>query len=124
MIKRTPENWAEWPQCPQCHARREAQCSICLARGTDFQLADFEEPAATEEVDNDAEGLLLCSTCDEPSTPEFVRCCTECGFDFGEGFASHQIVDEEINKRVVFVVIGMAVLLIGLLGFFAFVLRH
>ena len=70
MIKRTTDRWAEWPECPQCHARREARCSVCSARGTDFRLADFEEPEDAEEGGNEADVLLLCSTCDEPFTPQ------------------------------------------------------
>ncbi|MDA1054260.1 MAG: hypothetical protein O3C40_27760 [Planctomycetota bacterium] len=123
MINRNSGNWAAWPVCPRCQARREAQCSVCSARGTDFSLADFEEPEDAEEGDSDADVLLLCSTCDEPFTPQFVGRCAACGFDFGEGIESEEIVHEEINSRVVLVIIGMAVLLVGLLGFFALVLR-
>lgn len=120
MITGTTGNWTGWPECPQCHARREARCNACLARGTEFRLADTGE---SEGVDDDAEVLLLCSTCDEPFAPQFYRCCAECGFDFGEGIEQSEIVREELNNRVVLVMVGVALLLIGLLGFFAIVLR-
>jgi hypothetical protein len=67
--------------------------------------------------------LLLCSTCDEPFTPQFYRCCLECGFDFGEGIESSEIVREELNSRVALTIIGMAVVLVGLIAFFTVVLR-
>ena len=122
MIKRTAGNWAEWPECPQCHERREARCPVCFTRGTDFRVADFEEPEDAEAGSNEADVLLLCSTCDEPFTPQFVRRCVECGFDFGEGIESATIVHEELNNRVVFVIVGTVLLLVGLLGLLALVL--
>ncbi|MEO8166535.1 MAG: hypothetical protein ABI619_14185 [Betaproteobacteria bacterium] len=123
MIKKTAGNWAEWPECPQCQARREARCSVCSARGTDFRLADFDEPEHPEEAAGDAEVLLLCTTCDEPFTPEFYRCCAQCGHDFGAGIEEPEIVREEVNHRVVLVAVGMLLLVGGLLAFFAIALR-
>lgn len=123
MISRNSGNWAAWPLCPKCQARREAQCSICSAQGTGFRLADFEESEDSTEGAEDTDVLLLCSTCDEPFTPQFYRNCDECGFDFGEGIESPEVVREELNSRVVFVFIGMAVLLAGLIAFFTVVLR-
>lgn len=123
MISRTSGNWAEWPTCPQCHARREAHCSVCSARGSDFRLADFEEPEDPEEVASSADVLLLCSTCDEPFTPQFSRSCIGCGFDFGEGVEQPEIGHEELNTRVVIVIVGVVLLLVGLLAFFTLVLR-
>jgi hypothetical protein len=124
LIKKTMGHWAEWPACPQCQARREAQCSVCQASGSDFRLADFDEPEDPEEAAGDAEVLLLCSTCDEPFTPRFYRRCADCGFDFGDGIVETVTEQhEEINSRVVLVAVVMVLLLIGLLGFFAIVLR-
>ncbi len=123
MISRNSGNWAAWPLCPTCQTRREAQCSICSAQGTDFRLADFEEAEEPDEVADETNVLLLCSTCDEPFTPQFYRSCLECGFDFGEGIESPEIVREELNSRVVFTIIGMAVVLVGLIAFFTVVLR-
>ncbi|MBC8355594.1 MAG: hypothetical protein H8E66_26750 [Planctomycetes bacterium] len=128
LINTKVGNWAEWPGCPQCQERREAQCSVCLARGTDFRLADFEEPddlerGDTEEGDRDTDVLLLCSTCDEPFTPTFYRRCGECEFDWGDGIEEPEIVREELNNRVVIVIVGVVLLLVGLLAFFTVVLR-
>lgn len=123
MIQKTTGSWAEWPECPQCQARREAQCTGCSAHGTDYRLADFDEPEEPEEGDSGADVLLLCSTCDEPFTPEFYRRCAECGHDFGEGIEREEIVREELNSRVVLVIVGMLLLLVGLFAFFAVVLR-
>ena len=122
LIKSTEGNWAGWPTCPQCHTRREARCSVCMARGTDFRLADFEEPDDPEEIGG-ADVLLLCSTCDEPFTPDFYRCCAECGFDFGEGLEQSETAHEALNHRAALVLAGVALLLVGLLAFFAIVLR-
>ena len=123
MIQRTVGNWAGWPLCPQCDARREAQCPVCLAHGTDFRLADFEEPDDAEAVGDGADVLLLCSTCDEPFMPRFYRRCAECAFDIGEGIERPAIVPDEMNPRAILVMVGMMLLLCGLLAFFAFVLR-
>ncbi len=123
MISTNSGNWGAWPTCPKCHARRDVQCSVCSARSTDFRLADFDEAEDPDEVADEMDVLLLCSTCDEPFTPTFYRTCAECGFDFGEGIEVPEAVREELNSRVVFVFIGMAILLVGLFAFFALVLR-
>ena len=126
MIKKTTGTWAEWPECPQCHERREAQCTVCSAHGTDFPLADFEEPEELEEPEEGDDGedvLLLCSTCDEPFSPRFYRHCAACGHDFGAGIERDEIVREELNSRVVLVVVGMLLLLVGLFVYFTVVLR-
>lgn len=123
MINRNSGNWAAWPVCPQCQARREAQCPVCSASGIDFRLADFEEPEDPEEGDSNADVLLLCSTCDEPFTPKFYRRCADCGHDFGGGIEREEIVREELNSRVVLVIVAMVLLLGGLFAFFALVLR-
>ena len=123
MINRNSGNWADWPVCPQCQARREAQCTVCSAHGTDFRLADFEEPEEPEEGDSDADVLLLCSTCDEPFTPKFHRRCAECGHDFGAGIEGAEAVRDELTSRVIVVSIVMAAVLLGLLGFFTLVLQ-
>jgi hypothetical protein len=124
LIKGTTGSWAEWPICPQCHERREAQCTGCSAHGTDFRLADFDEPDDAEEggVGED-DVLLLCSTCDEPFAPRFYRRCAECGHDFGAGIEGDEIVREEFNSRVVLVIVAMLLLLGGLLAFFVVVLQ-
>ena len=123
MIKRTAGNWAEWPECPQCHERREARCPVCFTRGTDFRVADFEEPEDAEAGSNEADVLLLCSTCDEPFMPEFYRCCAACGHDFGVGIEQPETVPEELNKRVTLVIVGMVLLCVGLLAYFALVFQ-
>jgi hypothetical protein len=123
LINRNSGNWAAWPLCPQCQARREAQCTVCSAHGTDFRLADFEEPEHPEEGDSDADVLLLCSTCDEPFTPKFYRRCAECGHDFGAGIERAEVVRDELNSRVIVVCIVMVILLVGLLGLFTLLLQ-
>ncbi len=121
MIKNTEGNWLAWPECSECKTRRLVQCSVCLADGTDFRLADMDD--LVEEVD-DENVLLLCSTCDEPFLPQFYRECTECGFDFGEGIESDEPAPEELNGRVLLVIGAVVLSLVGLLIFFSVVLSR
>lgn len=125
MINRNSGNWTAWPVCSKCQVRREAKCSVCSARGTDFRLADFDESEDPEEVVDELDVLLLCSTCDEPFTPQFFRRCAECGSDYGNGIEEEEdeFEGEELNNRVVAVIVGVVLLLVGLLAFFSFVLR-
>jgi hypothetical protein len=120
VIKRTIDNWAAWPECPQCNERRVAVCPICSTNETDFRLADYDDADGAE---NEADVLLLCSTCDEPFVPQFYRDCDGCEFDFGEGIERQKVVREELNNRVIFVILGVVLLLVGLGAFFTIVLR-
>jgi hypothetical protein len=123
LINRNSGNWTAWPTCPQCQARRQARCTVCSTKGTDFRLADFDESDDPEEVVEETDVLLLCSTCDEPFTPEFYRKCAECGSDFGQGIEEPEDVPEELNNRVLAVIVGVVLLLVALLAFFTVVLR-
>ncbi|MCA9122198.1 MAG: hypothetical protein H6822_21125 [Planctomycetaceae bacterium] len=124
MINANIGNWTAWPVCPKCEARRETQCSVCSARGTDFRLADFDEAEDSAEAAEEMDVLLLCSTCDEPFTPRFFRLCAGCGFDHGTGIEKEaELEREELNNRVILVIVSVVLILVGLLAFFGFVLR-
>src|SRR5690606_14545725 len=118
-----------WPVCPSCGKRRLAVCPYCGTAGIDFQKADENYAALRTSEDEPIPLALICSTCDEPWTPEFYRRCEWCNYDFGDGKAERpprtvkvRIEEEaaEINGRVAIVLVGMAVLLGGVIGWFAY----
>ena len=72
------------------------------------------------------EVLLMCETCNEAFPPRCYRTCHQCGFDFGDGLELQEVpedVHDEVNSRAILVVVGLVVMLVGLLAFFAIVLR-
>jgi putative signal transducing protein len=73
-----PADWLDWPTCPGCGERRAARCPVCGASGTNFPLADAQDPAAGRV-------LLLCKECDDHILPEWYRLCPRCGHDYGGG---------------------------------------
>ena len=65
----------------------------------------------------------MCPTCDEPFVPEYPRLCEWCGHEFEDGFDGELPKEpaEHIDSRAILVMIGLAVLLMGLVGYFMFV---
>jgi hypothetical protein len=139
----------DWPRCPACGARRTTQCPICQTAGTDFAAADPPEPivdmpeqaveegcgtcgggtcaggataCADGEGDASCPPLLVCPTCDEPFRPEYLRACEWCGHTFAEGRpAAEEEPAEEINAVTIVLSLGLALLLLGMLAWFMFV---
>lgn len=64
---------AEWPRCPQCHARRVTRCPICSTEGTNFRQAD-PNYTPTLGVADDATPLSTCGcgsgSCHEKESAE------------------------------------------------------
>jgi hypothetical protein len=76
-----PADWADWPACPQCQARRQVRCPVCGCSGTDFPLAAIEQSGGQLLV------LLICASCDDHFRPEMFRRCHQCGYDYGNGIS-------------------------------------
>ncbi len=97
-----------WPTCPECSAKRPAQCPYCQHSGDDFQPA--------HGIDRATEFVVVCPLCDEPFAPAFFRLCHQCNHDFGEGklALARSSSDEpaDLNWRV-FLVCGITLLIVG-----------
>jgi hypothetical protein len=130
-------DWPDWPVCPQCGRRRQAVCLSCEIAGTDFPLADFVAPTAPVQrpwragegglapVDRQGQPILLmCPICDEAFAPRFYRHCEACGHDFGSGVQTEAFSRESFNARAAVVIFGLILLGVGLLIYFAMLLRN
>ena len=131
---------AAWPLCPGCQQPRHTMCEICGTAGSDFPLADMPPlhdlpPASNGESSEDDQAptdtepalLVICSTCDEPFEPEFLRRCQWCSHDFGSGRDLDVAQDERalsvpigyLNHRALALAGGMLAILIALAVYFA-----
>ena len=110
---------SDWPRCPDCGQPRHTSCPVCGTAGHQFDSADpgwdFAE-AENSEAEN--AGLLLCTTCDEPFRPQYLRHCEWCGHEFGDGTTSGPVIPEdgaELNS----VATSLAAFVVALLAGFA-----
>jgi hypothetical protein len=67
-----------------------------------------------------ASPVLMCPTCDEPFLPAYPRRCAWCGYDFQEGYEVDVVGQppEQLGARVILLLLGMALLLALVLGYF------
>lgn len=108
-----------WPRCPGCGAPRLMLCPYCGTSGTGFRLADQPEG----ETPAGAGQLVVCGTCDEPMTPQYLRECEWCGHRFDDGAAPPQgDLRSEWSWRVTAAVIALAAVVVGLIAYFAWLL--
>jgi hypothetical protein len=117
VMEPEPEDWDEWPTCPECGERRQAECPYCGGAGDHFRLADVEE------TDEGTRVLFSCPSCDDTFTPQFYRRCARCGHDFGSGVAVELDEPVGVNPRIVVV---MLLFLAGggaLAGYFIYLMR-
>ncbi|MFO0870572.1 MAG: DUF2007 domain-containing protein [Pirellulales bacterium] len=103
-----PLDWHDWPTCPRCRRRRLTRCPACHTTGTQFPLAEFvssdsaDAPLRFIADSPDSPGddvLVVCSTCDEPFTPEFYRRCESCGHEFRQGLDTPEETVVEATAR-------------------------
>lgn len=110
MISRlaiSPADEQSWPACSNCGQPRQTACPVCGTVGGDFPRADIEFADAFPP-DAEVQFTVLCTTCDDPFVPEWLKLCGTCGNNFGEGtdlLHSEEPVDpyEPINSRIVLV---------------------
>ncbi len=116
-----------WPTCPQCSHRRLTICPVCKTSGSDFPQADGNYWAAISgDADAPPRLAAICTGCDEPWLPEFLRRCEWCGHDFGEGIdmetpprpASTE-ESEPLNHRMTMLIAGMVLGGLALIVYFA-----
>ncbi len=128
LVDETGEE-SHWPLCPHCSRPRLATCPVCKTSGTDFTEAFLPEE---EEQEGPADRrLVICPTCDEVFAPKYPARCEWCGHRFGDGYeprAPQPLVTtpdvlQEFNGRAATLIIAMAALAAGILGWFYYVLR-
>ena len=109
-------------------AAAAASCSCgpggCTPAGSsaDGSSADNGVPAPGEDEDPFGK-MLMCPTCDEPFTPEYPRLCEWCGHEFEDGFEVELPTGqpEQIDSRVIAVIVGLLALLVALAAYFMFI---
>jgi len=124
------ERWEEWPVCPNCESQRQAVCPICETSGTEFPLAEWIPSAPLIQlggVDGEDEVIgaplmLMCTTCDEAFAPNFYERCEHCGYDFESGIVLETPEAEELNFRMLVVLILLVAVTVGVLTLFGIVL--
>ncbi len=127
--------------CPDCGMRRTAVCPVCQTASAEFPMADaaptakgsgvfFGQPANCQDsrgpkktpdplADSD-ELMLVCTMCDEPFVPGYLRRCEWCGHDFGEGIQLKASAPREpLDQRTVATVIALAACVLAVLAYFA-----
>ena len=113
-----------WPICPQCGSRRITACPICHTSGTSFPPADSNYDAVAGPQGSLA---VICTICDEPWLPKFLRRCEWCGHDFGEGISfelrERQTSEENFNYRVTILLFSLVLLVSVLLAWFSYIGR-
>jgi hypothetical protein len=120
---------APWPTCPDCRRPRHTSCPVCGTAGTKFKPG-FSPPETDPADGTLAAGdlprpLVLCPTCDEPFTPEFLARCEWCGHPFADGRPSQPpptvSADSEFNARVGIVIAGLAAVLVAAVAYFLYI---
>lgn len=129
LVDETGEE-SHWPLCPHCSRPRLATCPVCQTSGTDFAEAFL--PEEEQEQEGSAERrLVICPTCDEVFTPKYPARCEWCGHHFSDGYEPRAsqplmttpVVLQEFNGRAALLILAMATLAAGILGWFSYVLR-
>ncbi|MBN2477125.1 MAG: DUF2007 domain-containing protein [Pirellulales bacterium] len=82
------------------------------------------EPSPDEHEADPLHAMLMCPTCDEPFAPEYPRVCEWCGHEFEDGFevGSVESPAEQIDSRVIAVIVVLLMLTVALAGYFFLIL--
>lgn len=93
-------------------------CPVCKTSGSHFPWADPESQPA-----DSARPMVLCPTCDEPFTPQYLRRCEWCNHDFGEGLEpEHDHDAESISPLAVALLLGGVALIVAILVYYMILL--
>lgn len=90
--------------------------------------ADETVPGETDDMlhedDMPQETLLMCTTCDEPFTPQYAGECEWCNHVFPDGYEVERAdgIVEHVDTRVVAVATALLVLTVAGIAYFLFVL--
>ncbi|MBN2291542.1 MAG: DUF2007 domain-containing protein [Pirellulales bacterium] len=106
------------------HGADRCQCGSDGSCSTQQPSARSEEESPEPPLDDQPERIvLMCPTCDEPFLPEFPRDCPMCDHRFDDGYEVelHDVPPEQIGSRVIALMVVLAVVLVGLVGYFMWV---
>ncbi len=112
-----------WIPDPDDAAYRPA-CGSCGPGGCTPAAAGEEAPEADDQADGELPAvLLMCPTCDEPFTPQYPRVCEWCGHEFPDGVEMELPPPpvEQINSRVIAVIVGLLAFLVAMVVYLKFV---
>ncbi len=127
--------WQDWPHCPKCNERRQAECPVCHHASNAFPLAPYlgqVEAARPSRMPGDggeaessaAEILFMCTECDEAFAPRFYDQCAACGYEAGFGLRSPDWLGrEQWNFRMTLVAMSLMGSLTAMLYYFYWVLN-
>jgi hypothetical protein len=104
-------------------ARQSASCS-CGPGGCTPEASQPEAPAADQAEGEQPAALLMCPTCDEAFAPAYPRLCEWCGHEFADGFEVPLPTApvEQINSRVIAVIIVLLALAAAAVVYLAMIL--
>ena len=76
-------------------------------------MAEIDPIKLARDLKIDPQELrLMCTVCDKSFVPQYVRHCTKCGYDYGDGIdiAPVESADDPVSdKRVVMIVAAMLI---------------
>ncbi|MDZ7617143.1 MAG: hypothetical protein U1E05_09075 [Patescibacteria group bacterium] len=95
-----------------------------VARSDGAGSPDHAGSPAHDASEPDALTMLICTTCDEPFVPDYLKRCEWCGHTFPSGFEYEPSTApvEPLNARVVAVFFVLAAGVLALLGWLAYVM--
>jgi hypothetical protein len=112
-----------WPSCPECGRRRMTSCPYCKTAS-----AQFPTSTGPERRFDDGATILLCSTCDEPFSPIYLKVCEWCGHEFSDGALppAPPAAQEpfELTPQLMIALAGIVAVFAGVIGYFAWLLRE
>ena len=92
--------------------------------GPELDGPEHETTADCQAVDDQPPAMLMCSTCDEPFVPTYPSRCEWCGHTFDDGWDDESLPApvDSINGRTVAVMLILAVFLIAMAAYLAWLL--
>ena len=113
----------EPPVCPDCGRPRMTSCPCCKTASTHFPFS-----TGPEHRFDDAPPMLVCTTCDEPFRPVYLKICEWCGHEFADGSMPPALPAPrepiEFNPRLIVALAGIVAVFVGVIGYFAWLLRR
>ncbi len=113
-----------WIPEPEDAGQGSPSCS-CGPGGCTPAAAETESTGTDQSQPEKPAELLMCPTCDEPFPPQYPRLCEWCGHQFADGFAIDlpQGPIEQINSRVIAVIVGLLALAAAMVAYLMFIVR-
>jgi hypothetical protein len=112
-----------WPVCPGCGRARMTSCPFCKTASSHFPIGSGPEQHYGSDTP-----VLVCSTCDEPFSPRYLKVCEWCGHEFDDGVlppappAAREPLD--LTPQLMIALAGIVAVFAGVIGYFAWLLRE